>query len=64
MNLFCVGFEEFPLRSRRSLALFLSLEALLWLVGSAEAVKRSAATALAKSTDISRLQVGIDARSR
>jgi tetratricopeptide (TPR) repeat protein len=50
------NYVELSLKSRRRSGLFLSLAALAWLAGSAEAVKIAAATALGKSAEVSSVQ--------
>ena len=51
--------NEVPLRSRRRSGLFLSLVALVVLVGTAEAIKIATVAALAKSTEISQVRKGL-----
>ena len=51
-----VNYIEFSLKSLRRSGLFLSLAALVTLVGSAEAIKIAAVTALGKSTEVSDVQ--------
>jgi tetratricopeptide (TPR) repeat protein len=57
-----VDFVEFPLGSRWRSGLFLSLVALVVLVGSAEAIKIAVVTALGKSAEVSDVQkaLGLD----
>ena len=50
------NYIEFSLRPRRRSGLFLSLAALVTLVGSAEAIKIAAVTALGKSAEVSDVQ--------
>jgi hypothetical protein len=59
MRLLTVIQVEFSLKSLRRSGLFLSLAAVVTLVGSAEAIKIAAVTALAKSAEVSDLQKGI-----
>jgi len=59
MHPFSVNYVEFSLRSRGRSGLILSLVALLALVGSAEAIKIAAATALGKSTEVSEVLKGV-----
>ena len=59
MHPLSVNYLEFPLKSRRRSGLFLILAALLTLLGSAEAVKIAAVTALGKSGDVNAVQKAI-----
>jgi hypothetical protein len=50
---------DFSLKSRRRSGLFISLAALVALAGGAEAIKIASATALGKSTEVSKVQKGL-----
>jgi tetratricopeptide (TPR) repeat protein len=59
MRLLFTNYLDFVLRPRWRAGLFVSLVALVALVGSAEAIKIAVVTALGKSTEVSEVQKGL-----
>ena len=59
MRFLFASYIDFSLRPRWRSGLFLSLASLVALVGSAEAIKIAAVTALGKSTEVSEVQKGL-----
>ena len=59
MHPLSVNYVELSLKSRRRSGMFLSLAALVTLLGSAEAIKIAAVTALGKSGDVTAVQKAI-----